>query len=230
MDGDGESSSTSDRRAKHVRRSRAGSAAKQVRASRPEPAREADLSGEATNCIRILRTSRAHPAPRTPPAPTPPNAKHRAVERGAEITLGTEPGEVGKAAGKVLGTVHQYDGIVLDSSVRGGSEGEARARFTLLIPSAKLADALAAFSGIAEVRTRHETSNDITAPTVTTGERLTGLPRPRREPAEPARRGRNRSRAGGGRSEAASRAPPPGAAQVAARRRCGAAPTSRASR
>ncbi len=99
-------------------------------------------------------------------------AKHRAVERGAEVTLGTAPDEVGKAAGKVLETVHSYDGLVLDSSVSGGSEGEAGARFTLLIPSAKLPDALAAFSGIAEVRSRHESSNDITAPTVTTGELL----------------------------------------------------------
>jgi hypothetical protein len=99
-------------------------------------------------------------------------AHHRDVERAAEITLGTEPSEVGDAAGKVLETVHAYDGIVLNSSVRGGSEGEAGARFELLIPSAKLSDALASFSGIAEVRARHESSNDITAPTVTTGELL----------------------------------------------------------
>ena len=88
------------------------------------------------------------------------------------MTLGTEPSDVSKAAGKVLGAVHDYDGIVLNSSVRGGSEGEAGAHFELLIPSAKLSDALAAFSGIAEVRSRHESSNDITAPTVTTAEHL----------------------------------------------------------
>lgn len=99
-------------------------------------------------------------------------AKHRDVERAAEMVLGTEPGEVGEAAGKVLETVHQYDGIVLNSSVRGGSEGDASARFDLLIPSTKLSDALAAFSGIAEVRSRHEASNDITAPTNTIGEEL----------------------------------------------------------
>lgn len=99
-------------------------------------------------------------------------AKHRSVERAAEITLGTAPEEVGKASGEVLETVHAYDGIVLDSSTSGGSEGAAGARFTLLIPSAKLDDALAAFSEIAEVRSRHEASKDITAPTVTTGEQL----------------------------------------------------------
>jgi hypothetical protein len=99
-------------------------------------------------------------------------ANHREVERAAEMVLGTEPGEVGEAAGKVLEAVHQFDGIVLSSSVRGGSEDDAGARFDLLVPSAKLSDALAAFSGIAEVRSRQEASNDITAPTVTVGEQL----------------------------------------------------------
>lgn len=99
-------------------------------------------------------------------------ANHRSVERAAEMTLGTDQSEVGDAAGKVLGVVHQYDGIVLNSSVRGGSESEAGARFELLIPSAKLSDALASFSDVAEVRARHESGNDITAPTVTTGELL----------------------------------------------------------
>jgi hypothetical protein len=97
---------------------------------------------------------------------------HRAVEYAAEMTLGAKPEDVGDAAGKVFDAVHQYRGIVLDSSVSGGSESDAGAEFELLIPSAKLSDALAAFSGIADVRSRHETSNDITAPTVTTTELL----------------------------------------------------------
>ncbi len=99
-------------------------------------------------------------------------ARHRDVEYSAEMVLGAKPDEVGNAAGKVFDTVHQYRGIVLRSSVNGGSEGDAGAEFELLIPSARLSDALAAFSGIAEVRSRHESSNDITAPTVTTGELL----------------------------------------------------------
>jgi hypothetical protein len=99
-------------------------------------------------------------------------AHHRDVEYAADVVLGAKPEEVGDAAGKVFDTVHQYRGIVLRSSVNGGSEGDAGAEFELLIPSAKLGDALAAFSGIAEVRSRHESSNDITAPTVTTGELL----------------------------------------------------------
>ena len=42
----------------------------------------------------------------------------------------------------------------------------------MLIPSAKLGDALGAFSQIAEVRYRREATNDITAPTVGASERL----------------------------------------------------------
>jgi len=75
-------------------------------------------------------------------------------------------------AAKVFDAVHAAEGIVLRSSITDGGPGEAGAEFRLLIPSAKLSDALAAFSAIDEVRLRHESTQDITAPTVGTGERL----------------------------------------------------------
>ncbi|HVO54798.1 MAG TPA: DUF4349 domain-containing protein [Solirubrobacterales bacterium] len=132
-----------------------------------------EASPEAESAPSAAASSEAvSPQVRSGTGPYASGAKHRNVERAAEMTLGTDPSEVGDAAGKVLETVHAYDGIVLNSSVRGGSEGQAGARFELLIPSAKLSDALASFSAIAEVRDRHESSNDITAPTVTTGELL----------------------------------------------------------
>jgi hypothetical protein len=99
-------------------------------------------------------------------------AAHRDVERSAEIVLGANPTEVAEDAAEVFETVHAYDGIVMRSSTREGAAGEAGARFEMLIPSAKLSDALAAFSGIAEVRSRHEATADITAPTVSLGELL----------------------------------------------------------
>jgi hypothetical protein len=99
-------------------------------------------------------------------------AAHREIERSAEMFLGADPAEVRKAASEVFETVHAYRGIVLSSSISDGAEGEAGARFELLIPSAKLGDALADFSRIAEVRSRHEATADITAPTVRTGEQL----------------------------------------------------------
>ncbi len=97
---------------------------------------------------------------------------HRAVERSAEITLGTEPEAVGDAAAKVFDVVHANRGVVLSSSTDDGAAGAAGAEFELLIPSAKLGDAMAAFSGIAEVRSRHEATTDITAPTVGVAEHL----------------------------------------------------------
>jgi hypothetical protein len=96
----------------------------------------------------------------------------RKVERSAEITIGTKPGEVGAASTKVFQAVHAYDGVVLNSSTRDGSGTDAEASFELLIPSAKLGDAMAAFSRIGEVRSRHEATADITAPTVGAEEKL----------------------------------------------------------
>ena len=58
------------------------------------------------------------------------------------------------------------------SSTREGAAGEAGATFELLIPSAKLGDAMAAFSEIDHVRSRHEATADITVPTVSATELL----------------------------------------------------------
>ena len=68
--------------------------------------------------------------------------------------------------------MHTYDGIVLNSSTTNGSGTDAEAQFEMLIPSARLDDAMAAFSKIGEVRSRHESTQDITAPTVGASERL----------------------------------------------------------
>ena len=102
------------------------------------------------------------------PNPTP----HRDVEQAADIVIGAKPGEVGEASSKVFEAVHAYDGIVLNSSTRDGSGAQAEASFELLIPSGKVGDAMAAFSRIGEVVSRHETTTDITAPTVGASERL----------------------------------------------------------
>jgi hypothetical protein len=95
-----------------------------------------------------------------------------AVERSAELLLAAAPADVADDSSKVFEAVHAHDGIVMRSSSREGKAGEAGARFELLIPSAKLGDALASLSAIDEVRTRHEATDDITAPTVATGELL----------------------------------------------------------
>jgi hypothetical protein len=96
-----------------------------------------------------------------------PSFHHRAVERSAEITLAADPKDVNDDASRVFEAVHANNGIVMRSSTQEGRPGEAGATFDLLIPSAKLDDAMAAFSDIDAVRARHEATADITAPTVT---------------------------------------------------------------
>jgi hypothetical protein len=96
----------------------------------------------------------------------------RAVERSAQITLLADPEDVAGDSAKVFAAVHDAHGIVLLSSTTRGGTGAARASFELLIPSARLGDALAALSAIDEVGSRHDTTADITAPTVTVARRL----------------------------------------------------------
>jgi hypothetical protein len=107
-----------------------------------------------------------------PTAETKPSLRPRAVERSAQITLAAEPKDVADDASEVFEAVHAHNGIVMRSSTEEGRTGEARATFDLLIPSARLEDAMAAFSEIDTVRSRHEATADITAPTVTAAELL----------------------------------------------------------
>jgi Domain of unknown function (DUF4349) len=113
-------------------------------------------------------------SPPIPPdsGPYAAQAGRREIERSAEIVLGAEPAEVRADAAKVFDAVHAADGIVLSSSIRAGEAGAAGADFELLIPSNELSDALASLSAIGEVRSRQEATQDITAPTVSVGERL----------------------------------------------------------
>jgi hypothetical protein len=106
------------------------------------------------------------------PGPYAAHVAHRDVERAAQIVLGARPADVRGDAARVFETVQAYGGIVLDSSVRDGAAGEAGASFDLLIPSGRLADAMASFAAIGEVRSRRESTVDVTAPTIALGERL----------------------------------------------------------
>jgi hypothetical protein len=95
---------------------------------------------------------------------------HRDIERSAEIGLLADPSDVADDSAQVFSAVHEAHGIVLRSTTTAGRR--AGADFDLLIPSARLGDALAALSAIDQVRTRHEATADITKPTVTISEEL----------------------------------------------------------
>jgi Domain of unknown function (DUF4349) len=129
----------------------------------------AGAGDEAMATEGASRSAPVHPFASGPYAAA---AARRDVERSARIVLATEVSEVRAAAARVYETVRSYDGIVIRSSVRDGSAGQAGAVFDLLIPSGKLGAALAVFSEIADVRSRSDSTLDVTAPTIGLEERL----------------------------------------------------------
>ena len=151
-----------------------GRAARRPQVQRQNPQRRRPAKAPPAAASRSGSSATAYEAPlrAAGTGPYASQAGRREIERSAEIVLGAEPAEVRADAAKVFDAVHAADGIVLSSSIRDGEAGEAGADFELLIPSGKLGDALASFSAIAEVRSRHEATQDITAPTVGVGERL----------------------------------------------------------
>jgi Domain of unknown function (DUF4349) len=142
-----------------------------------ELAEEAPLEAESSSTTSAQALPpRAQALPQLSAPTFPRNGQdvfgHRDIERSASIVLGTKPGGVTAAASQVYKAVHAAHGIVLNSSVQSGSKGATGASFELLIPSRKLDDTLATFSQIAEVRERHDATNDITKPTVGAAEEL----------------------------------------------------------
>jgi hypothetical protein len=123
-----------------------------------------------------LRSGTALPSRSAAPASSASGAAetsgrtHRDIERSAEIGLLADPADVADDSAAVFAAVHDAHGIVLGSTTTSGKR--AGATFELLIPSGRLGDALAAFSAIDEVGSRHEATEDITAPTVGISEKL----------------------------------------------------------
>lgn len=145
-----------------------GSTAAPSKSSSSESAGGAASAGESTSRLTQGNSNAYYDGS----GPYASKAHHRNVEHSAEMVLGADPSAIAGDAAKVFDAVHAANGIVLSSSVTGGAAGDAGARFDLLIPAAKLGDALADFSAIDTVVSRHEATDDITAPTVRVGEHL----------------------------------------------------------
>ncbi len=78
------------------------------------------------------------------------------------MTLGAEADEVQEVANEVVAVTDRYKGVVLDSQVTT-DQGGARAAFTLELPYKQLDAALDELSGLADVISRTEAGEDITA-------------------------------------------------------------------
>lgn len=89
-------------------------------------------------------------------------APARKQVRTASLELAANTADLEDSADAVVATVDRYGGYVQDSSVTGGSGGQAAASFTLQLPAAKFNDALGDLSQIAHVRSRTQNTQDVT--------------------------------------------------------------------
>jgi type IV secretory pathway VirB2 component (pilin) len=94
----------------------------------------------------------------------------REVARTARLTLAADGGKIETLADRVNAMTDRFGGYVAQSNVRAGEGDKGRASFLLMLPAAKYQDALASLSKLAHVRSRTQSSEDITT-TVNSNER-----------------------------------------------------------
>jgi hypothetical protein len=140
-----------------------------------------DRGGGVTNEPLTATESGSPPSPQSAggprgataaPATVAPGQGTRRVERTASLALVAPAGEIDRVADGVVRVTDEQRGIVLSSSVSSGSAGSTGASFELRVPSERLGPALAALSELADVRSRNQSSQDITASFTSPRERL----------------------------------------------------------
>ncbi len=125
--------------------------------SQPSASQEYDLSLPGAG-----GGSAAAQQPDSGPAGVATGTDDRLVDATARLTLGADADEVQDVANGVVSVTDRYDGVVADSQVSRDAGG-ARASFSLQIPFRNLDAALADLSGLADVVSRTEGTEDITA-------------------------------------------------------------------
>lgn len=118
-------------------------------------------------------TAGAEAAPQHQPAPLTAGKPSfgRKVERSAQLTLTTSPGDVQDVADGVVRMTQQVGGIVASSTITT-NDGSGSAHFALRVPARRLDDAIRRLSGLAHVGSLSQNADDITAPFVSAAERL----------------------------------------------------------
>ena len=137
-------------------------------AATPSFSDRAGRPGEKTGAAGVCERRPRPIAPGRFPAPAPDadriarGTDERIVDATARITLGAEADRVQEVANEVVAVTDRHDGVVLSSQVTTDAGG-ARAAFELEIPYKRLDAALTDLSGLADVISRTEAGQDITA-------------------------------------------------------------------
>lgn len=141
----------------------------------PTPA-ASDGTGQAESAAGAATGADAPAQGVVPPEPRPtdsaPQERTRRVERRATLALGVPRARIDDVAADVLRITDAAGGIVASSTVADGAGGTAGATFDLRIPAARLEATLARLSELGTVRTRTQSSLDITSSFVGPRDRL----------------------------------------------------------
>lgn len=116
-------------------------------------------------------------APRTPEAIS---GAPRRVERNAQLTLAAPERRLDAVADGIQSVAERYRGYMLRSSLTTGRGATTPGRFELRVPASRLQDALRDLSGLATVRSRTESGEDVTGQFVSARDRLSSLRAERR--------------------------------------------------
>ena len=122
----------------------------------------------------------AVPSTPAPPVGSATGAVTRSVERGASLRLATTPKQLDDVASGVVRVTDVAGGFVMSSSVDARPGIGGGAAFDLRIPSARLQSALAQLSQLAHVRSRTQSSFDVTAQVGSAAGRVAALRAARR--------------------------------------------------
>jgi hypothetical protein len=120
-----------------------------------------------------------------PPTQPPPSGgfvggSNRKVERSAALTLAAPMDKLSEVGDQVIAVTDRYRGFVLRSSVTSAGEQSSSGSFDLRIPVRSLRPALRDLSALADVKSRTENADDVTASFVSARTRLEELNAERR--------------------------------------------------
>ena len=120
------------------------------------------------------------------PAPVPPapggfvGGGARKVQRSADLVLAAPKDRISAVGDQVIAVTDRYRGIVMRSSVTSAGQADSSGSFDLRIPVRNLSPALRDLSALADVVSRTENSDDVTASFVNARTRLQELNAERR--------------------------------------------------
>ena len=157
------------------------------------PARDAGgtVQGESGSTAAAPAQKAIAPSTTSPdavvgPAPVPPSpggfvgGRNRKVERSAALVLAAPRDKLSQVGDQVIAVTDRYRGFVLRSSVTDAAGQGSSGSFDLRIPVAALRPALRDLSALADVKSRTENADDVTASFVSARTRLQELNAERR--------------------------------------------------